>query len=96
MPIGTGWGNPSGGGSVSTARRPGGPGGMTEDTPLSWLATRLRDLLTSGPVAALGVVLLAAGLGVAMAWLNVLRPPPPPSATSAFIRIIGGTDKDPL
>ena len=69
---------------------------MTEDTALSWLAARLRDLLTSGPVVALGVVLLAAGLGVAMAWLNVLRPPPPPSAASAFIQIIGGTDKDPL
>ncbi len=51
---------------------------------------RLRRVVTSGPVVAVGIVLLAVALGVATAWLHVLRPPPPPSATSAFIQMLGG------
>ncbi len=63
---------------------------MTGERTGSSVGTRLRRVMTSGPVVAAGIVLLAVALGVATAWLHVLRPPPPPSATSAFIQMLGG------
>ena len=54
------------------------------------LGARLRRLLFRGPAVVVGVVVLAVAAGIAFASLHVLRPPPAPSATSAFIQVLGG------
>ena len=54
------------------------------------LGARLRRLLFSGPIVVAGAVVLAVATGITFAWLHVLRPPPAPSATSAFIQVLGG------
>lgn len=68
---------------------------MTGERTGSSVGVRLRRVMTSGPVLTVGIVLLAVAMGIATAWLHVLRPPPPPSATSAFIQMLGG-DTNPF
>ena len=63
---------------------------MIEGSTGSSFGARLRRVMTSGPVVVAGTVMLAVAAGIAIAWLHVLRPPPPPSATSAFIQMLGG------
>ncbi len=62
---------------------------------LPLLGPRLRAVLTSSPVIAVATVLLAVAVGIAAAWLHVLRPPPPPTAATAFIQMLSG-DTNPF
>ncbi len=49
-----------------------------------------------GPVAVVSILVLAAATGVAAACLHVLRPPPPRSAITVLVGVVGSTSKDPL
>ena len=49
-----------------------------------------------GPVATLSILALAAATGVVAAWLHLLRPPPPRSAITVLVGVVGNSSKDPL